>query len=364
MNRAHLIKTRQLKEFPDYAKRCIRPLKKNNVRMKRLICFLFIAAIVYKGIGQVLPNPSFIKEMKWGLDYRINLTLANDSVYSINIEDLIHSKSVMADTSSQDFIYYPVMLAKDFVDKLKTTNTNTSDTTSSASVKPTSLWSALHESIGGGWLHFVNCVHYSLETKYLNLSSPLMERPKTSWKPKPVTAPYLRTKNWKYYIPLDQKSAQKEYYLKAKEKSLANLEDLPKDFLRLFLETNNRNYKKIVKTQDYKSQSKIDLVRLLVGANYLGNAQISYIKTMVLKSVLLYSYNQLPSIIVFDDLEAAVIMSLNESGYNLEKIVYRNASTLSSDEIAEKRQKIEQTIHGINSINQKIFEQRLQRYYK
>jgi hypothetical protein len=191
-----------------------------------------------------------------------------------------------------------------------------------------------------------------------------MERPKTSWKPKPATTTYLRTKNWKYYVPLDQKSAKKEYLLKEKENSLANLQDLPKDFIHLFLETNNREYIKMVERHDYKSQSKIDLVRLLLGSNYLGDAQISYIKTMVMKSVLQYSYNQLPSIIVFDDLEAAVIMSLNESGYNLEKIVYRNASNLSVDEISEKQQKIEQTIIGINKVNQKIFEQRLKSYYK
>ena len=93
-------------------------------------------------MGQMLPNPSFIKEMKWGLDYQINLTLANDSIYSVNIEDLIHSKSLVADTSNQDFVYYPVMLAQDFVDKLKQTNTSPYDTITSVSGKPPSLWSA------------------------------------------------------------------------------------------------------------------------------------------------------------------------------------------------------------------------------
>lgn len=312
----------------------------------------------------MMPNPSFIKDMRWGLDYKINLTLANDSVYSINVEDIIHSKTLTDDTVGGDFVYYPVMLAKDFVEKLKQSNPNISDTIATPSGKPASLWSALHGSIGGGWLHFVNCLLYSLDTKYLNLTSPLMERPKTKWKPKPVTPTYMRTKDWSYYIPTDQKHAQKEYCQKAKEKSLANLQDLPPSFINLFLQTNNRAYKKIVAAGDYKTQSKIDLVRLLVGANYLGNAQISYIKTMVLKSVLQYSYNQLPSVIIFDDLEAAVVMSLNESGYNLEKVVYRNASNLSSEEIAERQHKIERSIVGINKVNQKIFEQRLKSYYK
>lgn len=312
----------------------------------------------------MLPNPSFIKDMRWGLDYQINLTLANDSIYSVNIEDLIHSKSLAADTSSKDFVYYPVMLAKDFVEKLKQTNPNPSDTSTVQTGKPASLWSALHGSIGGGWLHFVNCLMYSLDTKYLNLTSPLMARPATKWKPKPATPTYLRTRKWQYYIPMDQKTAQKEYYLKAKENSLANLQDLPPDFIKLFLETSNSAYKKIEAKGDYQTKSKIDLVRLLVGANYLGKPQISYIKTMVLKSVLQYSYNQLPSIIVFDDLEAAVVMSLNESGYHLEKVVYRNVSSLTPDEIADKQRKIEQSIAGINKVNQKIFEQRLKSYYK
>jgi hypothetical protein len=192
------------------------------------------------------------------------------------------------------------MLAKDFVEKLKQSNPNPTDSLSSSTGKPASLWSALHSSIGGGWLHFVNCLLYSLDTKYLNLTSPLMERPKTKWKPKPATPTYLRNKGWQYYIPMDKKSAQKEYYQKAKENSLANLQDLPPDFIKLFLETSNKEYKNIVAKGDYKTQSKIDLVRLLVGSN-LSNPQISYIKTMVLKSVLQYSYNQLPSIIVIDD---------------------------------------------------------------
>lgn len=332
--------------------------------MRKLGFCAFILFVVQQSFGQVLPNPSFIKDMRWGLDYQINLTLTNDSIYSVNVEDLIHSKSLSADTSSKDFVYYPVMLARDFVEKLKQTNPNPSDTSTLQTGKPASLWSALHGSIGGGWLHFVNCLLYSLDTKYLNLTSPLMERPKTKWRPKPATPTYLRTKDWPYYIPMDQKSAQKEYYQKAKEKSLGNLQDLPPDFIRLFLETSNKEYKKIVTRGDYKTQSKIDLVRLLVGTNYLGNPQISYIKTMVLKSVLQYSYNQLPSIIVFDDIEAAVVMSLNESGYNLEKVVYRNASSLSPEEIADKQRRIELSVAGINKVNQKIFEQRLKSYYK
>ena len=84
---------------------------------------------------------------------------------------------------------------------------------------------------------------------------------------------------------------------------------------------------------------------------------------MVQKSVLQYSYNQLPNVILFDDLDAAVVMSLNETGYNLEHVVFRNSQNLSQVEKDERQRKIEITIHSINKANQKIFEDRLRKYY-
>jgi len=304
--------------------------------------------------------------MQWGVDYRIHLTLFNDSSYTINVEDMIHSR-VVTDSLPNDFVYYPVMLARDFVDKLKDSKNLQANTVSGADnnpSKPLTLWSALHYSIGGGWVHFVNCLLYSLETRYLSLTAPLMERPKTSWRPHPATKTYKRTRKWKYYVPVDQKQAQKEYAQKSKESQLTDLLDVPVDFIKLFLQTNNREYQQIIISHDSRKQARIDLVKLLLGSNYLSEPQISYIKTMVQKAILQYSYNQLPTVIVFDDLEAAVVMSLNEAGYNLEKIVFRNEQHLSQDEKIERQEKIELTIHTINRVNQKILEERLKKYYQ
>jgi len=315
--------------------------------------------------AQIISGPSFIKEMKWGVDYQINLTLGNDSVYSVNLKDLTHSQTLGQDSAIEDFVYYPVMLARDFVDKLKSSKDLSLDTSiNTGDSKPSSLWGALHTSIGGGWIHFINCLQYSLEKNYLVLTAPLMERPKSGWRPKPATPTWKRTKDWKYYIPVDQKQAQKEYQLKKKENNLANLQDVPADFIKLFENTNNKEYNALIRRHDYKTQSKIDLVKLLIGANYLGNVQISYIKSMVLKSIVQYSFNQLPTIIVFDDLEAAAAMSLNENGYYVDKVVFKDEKQLTPEEKDEKQKAIEQSVRVINKANQKILEEKLKKYYR
>jgi len=338
------------------------------MRMLRMLLLLFVSISAIR--AQMPSNGNFVKNMQWGIDYKIHLTLFNDSNYTINVQDLIHSRTYSSDTLSGEFVYYPVMLARDFVEKLKENNSETNvsntftDNTKNQPVKKITLWSSLHEPIGGGWVHFVNCLLYSLETGYLNLKAPLMERPESSWKPKPLTLTFQRTHKWKYYVPVDQKQAQKEYFIKQKENQLDNLHDVPADFINLFLKTNNKKYKKIVESKDVVKQSRIDLVKLLLGANYLGEVQITFIKTMVQKSILQYSYNQLPNVILFDDMDAAVVMSLNETGYNLEQVVFRNSQNLSQSEKDERQRKIELTIHTINRANQKIFEERLRKYYK
>ena len=327
-----------------------------------LICLPMLAIVLKAQTANQLP---YIKDMQWGLDYQIHLTLFNDSAYTIKVDDMVHSNSVSNDTTLKEFVYYPVMLARDFVDKLK--EVKYMDTTklpvTAAPAKAVTLWSALHGSLGGGWVHFVNCMLYSLETRYLSLTAPLMERPKTSWKPNPMTEKYKRSRKWKYYVPVDQKQAQKEYNVKANENQLADLHDVPADFIKQFQETSNKDYEKIIASHNLKKQARIDLVKLLLGSGYLGEPQISYIKTMVQKAMLQYSYNQLPTVIVFDDLEAAVVMSLNEAGYNLEKIVFRNAKELSDDDKQQRQQKIERTIVAINKVNQKVFEQRLKKHF-
>jgi hypothetical protein len=331
----------------------------------RLLCLFIVIATVAKSQVSV-GNKPYIKDMQWGQDYQIHLTLFNDSSYTIRVEDIIHSNSVSSDTTLKDFVYYPVMLARDFVDKLKDIRSQDSAAvvTASPSARSVTLWSALHTSLGGGWVHFVNCLLYSLESRYLNITAPLMERPKTSWKPKQPSEKYKRSRKWKYYVPTDMKQAHKEYSLKSKENQLADLHDVPSDFIRLFQETNNKVYQKMVVSRDIRRLARIDLVKLLLGADYLGEPQISYIKTMVQRAVLQYSYNQLPTVIVFDDLEAAVVMSLNEKGYNLEKIVFRSAASLSDNEMQYRQQKIERTVLAINKVNQRVFEEKLKRYFK
>ncbi|HEY4788379.1 MAG TPA: hypothetical protein VIH57_20140 [Bacteroidales bacterium] len=326
------------------------------------ICLPFLAFILKAQTSNQIP---YIKDMQWGLDYQIHLTLFNDSSYTIKVDDMVHSSTVTSDSSLKGFVYYPVMLARDFVDKLKEVkNLDTASISSNVvPAKAITLWSALHNSLGGGWVHFVNCLLYSLETRYLSLTAPLMERPKTSWKPHPMTEKYKRSHKWKYYVPVDQKQAQKEYKLKVEENQLVDLRDVPADFIKLFLSTSEKDYEKMITAHEIKKQARIDLVKLLLGSGYLGEPQITYIKTMVQKAVLQYSYNQLPTVIVFDDLDAAVVMSLNESGYNLEKIVFRNSGQLTDGEKQGRQQKIERTIVAINKINQKVFEQRLKQHF-
>jgi len=333
--------------------------------MKKILLVIVLPLFVYVLNAQTPNQLPYIKDMQWGLDYQIHLTLFNDSSYTIKVEDMVHSNSVSGDSTLKEFVYYPVMLARDFVDKLKeVTNQDTSALPrSDVHPKAVTLWSALHGSLGGGWVHFVNCLLYSLETRHLSLTAPLMERPKTSWKPTPMTEKYKRSRKWKYYVPVDQKQAQKEYKLRLKENQLTDLHDVPADFIHLFTETSEKDYEKMLTKHDIKKQARIDLVKLLLGSGYLGEPQISYIKTMVQKAMLQYSYNQLPTVIVFDDIDAAVVMSLNESGYNLEKIVFRNAKDLSDEDKQQRQQKIERTIVAINKVNQKVFEQRLKKHF-
>lgn len=332
--------------------------------MKKVFLFFLFFAVVANNQAQVAVSP-FITDMKWGIDFQIHLTLSNDSALSVDVKDLFHTKS-SSDSLSGDFVYYPVMLASEFVNQLnqnKIKVANLGEEPAQAD-QPVSLWSSLHTSIGGGWIHFLNCMLYSLETKYLDPTAPLMMRPKTDWKPNPVTQTYLRTKSWQYYIPYEQKNAIKEYKLKKKEGQLNNLQHVPREWIQLFLKTSQKEYDKMKLRGEYKKTSKIDLVKILLGANYLGKAQISYIQTMVQKSILQYSFNRLPTLIVFDDIEVAVAMELDEKGYRMEKIVYRNADRLSPEERYKKEIQVRNTIKSINVLNQKLFEQKLKKYYQ
>jgi hypothetical protein len=335
--------------------------------MKRLALFLSLGLGI-NAYGQY-SGSSLIKEMNWNADYSIELTLRNDSIYVLDVENLHH---VAADNSTkfESFTYYQVGLSDQFIKKLKkkgvelgvdTLDTDTVDIPDTPLDK--TLWSALHSYIGGGWIHFVNTLVYSMEYGYLNIRSPLMQRPESNWKPKPVTESYKRTKKWKYYAPVNQKNAIKEYKIRQENDELGDIEYVPQKFINLFLNTNNREYKKLLKNNNYYKIARIDMIKLLLGANYLSSVQIKYIKHMVLRAVMQYSRNRLPSVIIFDNYNAAVALTLEETGYKAEKIIFADTEKVSEDVLELRKKMIEGIIKNINEVNMELFQERLQRVY-
>lgn len=303
-----------------------------------------------------------IENMKWDKDFQIHITLANDSNYILDIKELHHTN--IAEDGSSSFTYLPTRLGNEFVDKLKHAELDTGIINNqSISENNKTLWSSLHTSIGGGWVHFVNCVLYSLETGYLDVTAPLMIRPESSWKPKPMTESFKRTKKWKYYVPVDQKLAVKEYKIKKSNNNLGHLNDVPEEFINLFLKTKQSDYEQMKMKLNKRDKAKIDMIKVLVGANYLGETQIKYIKSMVLKSIADYSDDQLPSVIIFDNFNAAVAMSLNEIGYQIDKIVFADERFISIETRLERVSRINSIVNQINKVNKEVFQQKLKSYY-
>ena len=313
-----------------------------------------------------------ISSMKWGADFNIHITFSNDSTSILDVRGLYHSTSTMPQMAvgSEEVTYYPVTLDPDFVGALKDKKLESfdGDTTAalkfSDTVRAKTLWSALHGEIGGGYIHFINCLIYSLESKSLNLWSPFYRRPESNWKPKPMTESYRRTKNWKYYFPDNQKLAQKEYLIKQKNGELGDMKLLPKSFIDLFLNTNQKQYEELVANGETNKVAIIDMIRLLVSANYLGLDQISLIQGAVSRSIMKYSMNSLPSVIIFDDFGAAVAMTLDHEGYKIDNVVFNQQETLSAEEIEQRMQLMQNVIRQVNSINKKLFERNLKNYYK
>jgi uncharacterized phage-associated protein len=295
-----------------------------------------------------------VAEMNWSLDYQIYLKLANDSNFVYDIREAFHVTNSKENITT-DFVFYPVNPGEDFVNNVP------SDTLNNESLK--TLWSALHAKVGGGWVHFTNCIAYALETQKLDLTSPLMARPKSSWKPNPVTESYKRTKHWKYYIPLEQKLAQKEYKIRLLKNDLGDLKSLPQSYINLFLTTSQKEYDDLEAQHKYNAIAKIDLVKLLLGTNYLGEAQISHIANSVLESVQSYSSNMLPSVIIFDEFDAAAVMSLDADGYKIDKIVYKASSNINPEEAESRNERIQAIIKKINDYNSNSFKKRLGNYY-
>lgn len=306
-----------------------------------------------------------IKSMEWGSNLEIKLELSNDSSYILDVNQLHHSQH-KASQRSNKYTYYPVRLSKKFIDelkKIKIEHPDSIDNEPEVHESEKTLWSALHHLIGGGYPHFINAVMYALERGYLDLTAPLMKRPDTQWKPKPVTKTYRRTRQWKFYCPVNQRYAKKEYKRRMKEGKLKGIMEIPANFIKLFLETSNREYKRLQRNGNKKKVAKIDLVKLILGANYLGKPQIQYIKTMVLKAVNEYSKDYLPSVIIFENFHAAVAMSLNETGYRVDKIVFRDAKRISREAKIERRKKINAIVKNINEVNMELFRERLKEQY-
>lgn len=327
-----------------------------------LAVFLFVFSMVIAHAQTERPFPE-IEEMRWGNEFTVEMKFSNDSSHVYDVEELHHSTSYTKNKRNE-LVYYPVGLERSFVEELKSRRISNSDTLSLESLASNkTLWSAIHYSIGGSYVHFINCLLYALETGELNINAPLLERPESNWKPKPMTESFKRTRKWSYYIPETQKLAIKEYKQKEKNQDLRDLQNVPQDFIQLFLETNDKKYAELRKARDFEALSKIDLIRILVSTNYLGEVQIRYIKNRVLKAMSRYSANQLPSVIILDDFNAAVAMSLDEKGYTIQKIVFRNQQYLSDDEMDERRKTIKALIKEINELNKEVFQKSLQMHY-
>lgn len=311
-----------------------------------------------------------ISSMRWGADFNIHITFSNDSTSILDVRGLYHSTSTMPQMAvgAEEVTYYPVTLDPDFIGALKNKRLETfgDDTTVkfSDTVRATTLWSALHNEIGGGYIHFINCLIYSLESKSLNLYSPFYRRPKSNWKPKPMTESYKRTCKWEYYCPDNQKLAQKEYYLKEKKGELGDIRLLPKSFIDLFLNTNQKQYEQLIAAGETNKVAIIDMIRLLVAANYLGMDQITLIQGAVSRSIIKYSMNSLPSVIIFDDFGAAAAMTLDHEGYKIDNVVFNHQEELTEEEISQRMQLMQGVIRQVNAVNKKIFERNLKSYYQ
>jgi hypothetical protein len=330
-------------------------------RLSGVCVLMFIAFSLFGQTEKPFPE---IQEMTWGNEFTVEMKLSNDSSHVYNVEELFHSGS-FSKNNRDELVYYPVGLSKSFIEQLKNRKISNTDTTSNEyKANNKTLWSAIHYSIGGSYVHFINCVLYALETGELKVDAPLMKRPESNWKPSPMTETYKRTRKWDYYVPVTQKNAIKEYKAKEKNDELKDLQTVPGDFIELFLETNDKEYEAFKENREIEKLAKIDLIKILLATNYLGETQIKYIKNRVLKSMSRYSVNQLPSIIILDDFNAAVAMTLDEGGYAIKKIVFRDQKNITNQEMEERKKTIKALINEINEVNKEVFQKSLQKYYK
>jgi uncharacterized protein YdcH (DUF465 family) len=335
--------------------------------MKTLYTSIFLVLLSILSDAQNTAQPT-ISEMKWGLDYNLHIKLANDTNYVVDVRGLYHTgKNLFIDTTDQSTTYYPVSLDNEFIQFLKDQKLAGKDEVkydSTAVSLNRTLWASLHSSIKGGYVHFINCLIYTLESNKVFLTDPIMRRPTSNWKPKPITKTFRRTHKWEYYIPYDQKIARKEYRLRKRDNDLKDLQGVPSNFIELFQNTSQKQYEKYRADEKRQTVSQIDLVRLLLGAKYLGKDQIQYIQSKVLTSVLRYNINSLPSVIIFDDYNAAVSMTLDNTGYKIGYVVFRDQASMSPNDYENRFRKIELLIKAVNDANDRVFKKRLEKYYQ
>jgi hypothetical protein len=315
-------------------------------------------------------DTTYIKQMVWGPDYQVYLKMSNDSNYNLQIEELFHANVGEIFSRHTEFVYYPVNFDRSYIEELVSRYSNTDEDVTihvpvrEPIIRKLTLWGALGKTLDGSWVHFVNCLLYSLETRQLELTAPLLKRPESNWKPNPMTDTYKRTKKWKYYAPVEQKYAIKEFKYRKKNNKLGDLQGIPQSYINLFLSTSEKQYQMLLRTKNYKQLAKIDLVKLMLGTSYMGEPQIEYIKSRVLQAISKYNACRMPTVLIFDEYQAAVAMSLNEAGYKAEKIVFKNENELSYEEILQRTNILKGIIALINEANKKAFKDKLGEYYK
>lgn len=334
---------------------------------------LILSSVALLFCAQVFGQGQGIRKMRWGQDYKLHVNLNNDSTYVMDVRGLYHQKGANPLSVSEDeTTYIPVKLDPDFINLVKSRPLRETDSVAWRALKDTAqhpgrgyttLWSALHFDIGGGYVHLINCLLYALEARQLNLHHFIMERPKSDWKPDPETESYKRTKKWKYYVPLKQKYARKEYEKRRDENDLQDLQGIPPRFVERFANTSDRDYRNLVHKGDQNAIAQIDLVRIMLAAKYLGKNQIKYISESVRNSINRYTASNLPSVIILDDYNAAVSMRLDTAGYRVDYIVFQDDLHLMPDEIKRRKRDINRLVDNINQANNRLFRRRLSKYY-
>lgn len=332
--------------------------------MRKIFLFTLFTLLTF---SSAVAQQHQIRSMRWGRDYKLHIGMSDDSTYVVDIKGLYHQQNQLSDgAGATSTTYLPVAFDPDFINYLKSRPAEVlaGDSIATRRASNATLWSALHTYIGGGYVHLINCLIYALEAGSVRLQSPLMLRPKTDWKPSPMTDTYKRTRKWNYYVPTNQKDAKREYKLRSKVGDLQDLSGIPQRFIDLFLETSDRDYRKLVHAGEKAQVAQIDLVRLLLGAKYLGEAQIAYISDGVRQAVGRYTADNLPSVIVFDDFDAAVAMQLDSAGYRIDYIVFQDQQAIPQEEIARRKARIGAIVNNINEANRLIFQRKLKSYYQ